>query len=105
MLENVFYNLVENTIRHGGNATEIRVRCEKSPPGLLLIYQDNGCGIPAGMKDRIFDYGVGDNTGLGLFLSREILSITGISVRETGEPGRGARFEIRVPPESCRVRT
>jgi len=34
--------------------------------------------------------------GLGLFLSREILAITGITITETGEPGNGARFEIAV---------
>jgi len=32
-----------------------------------------------------------------LFLSQEILSITGITITETGEPGKGARFEITVP--------
>jgi signal transduction histidine kinase len=41
--------------------------------------------------------GFGKNTGLGLFFSREILSITGISITETGVYGVGARFEIRVP--------
>lgn len=40
---------------------------------------------------------VGKNTGLGLFLSREILSITGITLTEAGDPGKGARFEITVP--------
>jgi signal transduction histidine kinase len=37
------------------------------------------------------------NTGLGLFLSREILAITGITITENGTPGKGARFEITVP--------
>jgi signal transduction histidine kinase len=36
--------------------------------------------------------GFGRHTGLGLFLSREILSITGITITETGEPGKGAVF-------------
>ena len=40
--------------------------------------------------------GFGQNTGLGLFLSREILAITGITITENGVPGIGARFEIRV---------
>jgi len=39
---------------------------------------------------------------MGLFLSREILAITGISISENGEPGKGARFEIRVPPGKFR---
>ena len=33
----------------------------------------------------------------GLYLMREILAITGITIRETGEPGKGARFEMVVP--------
>jgi len=42
------------------------------------------------------------NTGLGLFLSREILAITSITIRETGIPGEGARFEISCPPKAIR---
>jgi len=37
-----------------------------------------------------------------LFLSQEILSITGITITETGEPGKGARFEITVPKGAYR---
>jgi hypothetical protein len=40
-----------------------------------------------------------------LFLSLEILSITGLSIKETGEQGKGARFEIRVPKEAFRFDT
>ena len=39
---------------------------------------------------------------MGLFLAREILDITGIGIRETGEPGKGARFEIMVPKGTWR---
>lgn len=45
----------------------------------------------------ILEQGFEKNTGLGLFLVREILSLTSISIQETGEPGKGARFEIEVP--------
>jgi len=48
--------------------------------------------------ERVFD----QKTGLGLALAREILSITGISIKETGEPGKGARFEINVPKGAYR---
>jgi len=50
------------------------------------------------MKERIFRHGFGRHTGFGLFLVQEILAITGISIRETGEEGKGACFEITVPP-------
>jgi hypothetical protein len=44
----------------------------------------------------------GRHTGLGLFLSREILSIKGITITGNGEPGKGARFEITVPDGAYR---
>ena len=59
--------------------------------------QSSQNGIPRKDKERLFVKGFGKNTGLGLFLSREILAITGITITENGEPGKGARFEISVP--------
>jgi signal transduction histidine kinase len=69
-------------------------------PGLYghgIIWEDNGKGIPAEEKERIFERGYGKNTGLGLFLVREILGITDITIAEAGTEGRGARFEMTVP--------
>ena len=63
----------------------------------MIIFEDDGIGITRKEKSRIFDRGVGQNTGLGLFLVREILAITGITIAETGEAGKGAKFEIHVP--------
>lgn len=97
LLERVFYNLADNTIRHGKKATMVRIGYRKDAAGFVLFYEDNGAGIPADRKERIFERGVGSNTGLGLFLIREILAITGITVRETGIPGLSARFEMLVP--------
>jgi len=70
---------------------------------LSLIIEDDGVGIAAGDKSRIFERGFGKNTGLGLFLTKEILAITGITIRETGTPGSGARFEITVPKGTYRT--
>jgi PAS domain S-box-containing protein len=97
MLEKVFQNLVDNSIRHGGGVTEIRLDSHPDPDGITIVCEDNGAGIPADEKEKIFRRGYGKNTGLGLFLAREILGITGITIRETGEAGKGARFEIHVP--------
>ncbi len=97
MLGRAFYNLVDNSLRHGGGVTAIRIGGNETPEGLSVTYEDNGTGIPVEIKDRIFEKGYGKNTGLGLFLVREILSLTGITIRETGTPGKGARFELLVP--------
>jgi signal transduction histidine kinase len=98
LLEKVFYNLIDNALRYGGERmTAIRVTSRETGGSLILLFEDNGAGIPVEDKPRLFTKGFGKNTGLGLFLSREILSITGISITENGEPGKGARFEIAVP--------
>jgi PAS domain S-box-containing protein len=94
----VFYNLVANSIQHGDHQlTKIRLSTKKSGESLILIYEDNGKGIPFDEKEKIFEFGFGTGTGFGLFLIREILGFTGISISETGEPGKGAKFEILVP--------
>nr|WP_320160357.1 PAS domain S-box protein [uncultured Methanoregula sp.] len=97
LIEKVFSNLMENTLRHGGHVTSVALSAEEVPDGLIVTYRDNGVGISLEDKTRLFQKGFGKHTGLGLFLSREILSITGISITENGKPGEGVRFEIRVP--------
>ena len=102
-LENVFFTLAENVVLHGKTATEITLRYQETPEGLTIFFEDNGTGVLEDMKEKIFDRRYEEKKGMGLFLSREILSITGISLRETGEPGKGARFEILVPPGTYRL--
>jgi PAS domain-containing protein len=103
LLERAFSNLVENVVRHGGRATRIQFGYEERPPGLAVTCEDDGTGIPPGDKEKIFTRAFGRHSGLGLFLVREILHITGLSIRETGEYGRGARFEISIPPGNYRI--
>jgi PAS domain S-box-containing protein len=102
LLEKVFFNLFDNANRHGEQVTEIHVNSMFRDGECSIVVEDDGVGVPAADKERIFIRGVGKNTGLGLFLVREILSITGITIRETGVPGKGARFEIIVPAGACR---
>ena len=103
MFEKVFYNLIDNALKYGGeDLTAIHIFYREIPDGLILFCEDDGAGIAEGDKARLFEKGFGKNTGLGLFLSREILGITGISITENGEPGKGARFEIRVPKAAYR---
>ena len=102
LIEKVFYNLFENSVRHGGKVTSISVTASRTDAGLRILIQDNGSGISDEDKEQIFTRGFGKNTGLGLFLVREILSITGISIVETGHQGEGACFELLVPPENFR---
>ena len=102
LIEKVYYNLVENSLRHGGHISSIVFSAQDTGTGLILSYRDDGVGISAEDKEKLFSKGFGKHTGLGLFLSREILSITGITITECGEPGKGVDFEIRVPKGSYR---
>jgi signal transduction histidine kinase len=97
MLEKVFYNLLDNSLRHGGHVTAIRVSWQERDHGVVLTWEDNGVGITTEQKKKIFRMGTGKNKGMGLFLLRSILSITHMEIQETGEPGQGARFEISIP--------
>jgi len=102
LLVKVFLNLFDNARQHGSTVTRISVSYHPAGTGLIITVADNGTGISAEDKKRLFERGFGKHTGLGLFLSREILSITGISISETGIPGVGARFEIAVPEGAFR---
>ena len=103
MLEKVFYNLYDNALRYAEGATRIEITCQPSSSGLRIIWEDDGTGVPEDDKEEIFKRGFGKNTGLGLFLVREILAITGITITETGEEGKGARFEFCVPEGEYRI--
>ncbi|NMB77786.1 MAG: sensor histidine kinase, partial [Methanomicrobiales archaeon] len=96
MIGRVFYNLIDNAIRHGGHVSRITFSTRPEGTSLVIICEDDGVGVPDKDKQHIFSKGFGRDSGLGLFLIQEILAITGITIRETGEYGRGARFEITV---------
>jgi len=97
ILRKVFATLIENSVRHGKKASWIRYSGKEMEGVYYLSCEDNGVGIQAEQKELIFDHGYGQHTGIGLFLAREILSITGLSIRECGIEGEGAIFEISVP--------
>ncbi|HWQ66600.1 MAG TPA: histidine kinase N-terminal 7TM domain-containing protein [Methanospirillum sp.] len=102
LLEKVFFNLMDNSMRHGTSVSRIHITSFEGEDGYLLVYEDNGGGIEPEFKERIFSQGFGKNTGYGLFLVREILSITSITIQETGEYGSGVRFEMRIPPHGVK---
>ncbi len=97
MLEKVFSNLMDNTVRHGEHSTLVHTYYRTFAKDITIIWEDDGIGIPDDEKKMIFLRGFGKNTGVGLFLCKESLSITGIEIKETGTYGEGARFEITVP--------
>ncbi|MCK9306825.1 MAG: HAMP domain-containing histidine kinase, partial [Methanoculleus sp.] len=97
MVKKVFYNLIDNAVRHGGTVTEVRFSCMRSGQDVLIFCEDDGTGIPDDEKEAIFRETYRRRHGHGLFLVSGVLGITGITIRETGVSGEGARFEITVP--------
>jgi PAS domain S-box-containing protein len=105
LLEKVCQRLFENSLTHGGHDTRIRVSHTTTPAGITILFEDDGKGIPQEKKEQIFLRG-DDLTRFSmrsLIFVREILDITGITITETGEPGKGARFEIMVPEGAWRM--
>jgi signal transduction histidine kinase len=104
MFEKVFYNMLDNSLRHGGKVCHIGISAEIRDGRLVITYSDDGVGIQKDEKDKVFQMGYGKNTGLGMFLVRSIIEITQMEIVEEGVEGEGVRFVITVPRENFRGR-
>lgn len=94
LIINVFSNIVDNAIRHGQKASKICFSIEKAEDKIMIICEDDGEGISENARKDLFTQRKGLDHGFGLFLSKEILSITGIGIREAGQFGKGAKFVL-----------
>ncbi|NLF87612.1 PAS domain S-box protein [Candidatus Bathyarchaeota archaeon] len=99
LLRQIFYNLVDNTLKHGKGVTQIRVHYAKHQNLVKLYYEDNGGGVPVDDKQRIFaeHFTTNGGTGLGLSTIRKIMEVYNWSIEEIGVPNQGVRFEITIP--------
>ena len=109
-LGQVFNNLVDNARSFSPDGGTVTVtlaerRGEDGREGLAVVVEDHGPGIPAEAFERIFErfytdrpnHGFGDNSGLGLSISRQIVEAHGGSIRaenRAGVEGQGARFVV-----------
>lgn len=99
----VILHLVDNAVRHGKTTRKVVVSYRETPEGAEIYVEDDGEGIPQARKEEIFEYDSGKHAGLGLFVCRQIASVTGMTIVETGREGSGARFVIRVPKDNYRI--
>ena len=99
VLTRLFYNLIDNSLRHGQKTTRIRIWYKESQNELRLFYKDNGVGISSAKKPNLFKegYSSGGSARYGLYLIKKMMEVYGWSIRETGTPGKGAQFIIAVP--------
>lgn len=103
LLERAFHYLFWFASPPGGTTTQITVSLNVNGPTGVLVIEGNGAGVPAAEKEKIFERGYGRDSGWGLFIAREILATTGMTLRETGDPAQGVRFEILLPAGSFRM--
>jgi PAS domain S-box-containing protein len=100
LLRQLFYNLIDNSLRYGQKVSRIRVHYEETgQDNLRLVYEDDGVGILAAEKPKLFKegYSTGGSTGYGLYLVSRIAEVYGWTIHETGTPGKGAQFTIVIP--------
>jgi signal transduction histidine kinase len=98
----VLSNLVGNAIKFTGEGRHISISVERSGPELRFSVSDDGGGIPAGIRSKIFErFTQGDRKdrqglGLGLYIARSIVEAHGggISVESTEGAGTVVRFII-----------
>jgi PAS domain S-box-containing protein len=99
LLKQLFYNFVDNSLKHGEKVTQIRLHYTKDDDGVKLFYEDNGVGVSKSNKPKLFDVGftTGKGSGLGLYLVKKMMDVYGWTITEEGEPDKGAKFTITIP--------
>jgi signal transduction histidine kinase len=105
-LKQVLVNLVENAIKYSPEGGRIEVRIADTPDRLRIDVQDDGLGIPPSEQARIFEKfyrldaemtrGVG-GSGLGLYISREIVEQMGGLLSVRSRRGAGSTFTVTLP--------
>src|SRR3990170_3089796 len=97
LLRQLFYNLIDNSLKYGEKTSKIRVHYEVEKDQVKLIYDDDGVGIPEEMRNDLFSEGFGKGTGYGLYLIKRICEAYGWTILETGKQGQGVQFTMVIP--------
>jgi len=96
-LEMMFSFFIKNTLKNVKTAPEIRISFLEIPEGLRLAYEDNSAGIPHSRKSSLFTEKIIKIDNFCMKFVHDVLEFSGMSIKETGDPDTGVRFEILVP--------
>jgi signal transduction histidine kinase len=104
-IQQVLVNLLDNAVKYGGEGT-VNVRVEPANGVVRILVADSGPGIPFAEQQRIFEkfYRSGPEltratggTGLGLYISRELVQRMGGRLEVRSQPGAGSTFVVELP--------
>jgi len=100
-LRQVFVNLLVNALQSVGQVGCVRVETALEGERAVVRVRDDGAGIRPEHRDRLFDpffttKPAGEGTGLGLYVSHEIVRGHGGEIQVISSPGKGATFEVRL---------
>jgi two-component system NtrC family sensor kinase len=101
-LQQVFLNLITNAIDAIGSGGTVEAASRRSGDKIVIIIKDDGPGFSEDMLRKIFDpffttKDPGKGTGLGLWVSHNIISKMGGSIYVKNNPDRGAVFTVEIP--------
>jgi PAS domain S-box-containing protein len=105
-LQQVLVNLLDNAVKYSPNGGLVSAKVESTPEAVRISVADQGLGIPAAEQQRVFEKfyrldtelsRAGGGTGLGLYITRELVRRMGGSVSVESEPGVGSTFTVELP--------
>ncbi len=108
----VINNIISNAVKYTPEKGQITIRIDKKGRGAILAVEDTGYGIPKEDQQRVFE-GLfrADNvkakvegTGLGLYITKMIADLTGLSISFTSELNKGTTFFVEIPEGGMRRR-
>jgi signal transduction histidine kinase len=102
----VLINLLDNAVKYSPNGGRVLVSVTAPAARVRVTVEDAGLGIPSAEQKRIFEKfyrldtplsRAGGGTGLGLYITRELVRRMGGAISVDSEPGRGSTFIVDLP--------
>ncbi|MCW4005608.1 MAG: hybrid sensor histidine kinase/response regulator [Candidatus Bathyarchaeota archaeon] len=104
LLRQLFFNLIDNTLKHGGNPTNIRIHYQTTDNHIKLVYEDNGVGIPDHLRENLFTQKLPNERSHGLYVVNRICQAYNWTMQETGQNMQGAQFTIHIPKKQQKTK-